>query len=91
MSLELVANWFTWGLQALVGFACWIIWTKLDKNTEAIHRIEVLLPSNYITKEDFNNFQGQHNSSIHNVKDKVSKLELKEATRSGQEKETQKL
>jgi len=68
MNIELV-SWITWGFQALIAFACWIIWTKIDKNTEAITQLRVDLPTYYLTKKDFQAFR---------TEDKVTQQEKKE-------------
>lgn len=80
-----LASWVTWALQGLIAFLLWQLWRKTEENGRGIHRIEVDLPTNYLPKSEFNGYREYHTKKVHDVSDRVHKLELKEAVRQGQE------
>lgn len=78
-------QWVTWALQGLIGFILWLVWQQLSKNTDAINKIQVDLPTNYVTKNDFNGFRTYHTEKNKDSEARLKSLEEAKAFREGAE------
>ncbi len=60
-------DWVTWALQLLLAVLLARVWLQIDKNTDALTQLRIDIPTHYVTKSEFDKFEGYTRTRFHEL------------------------